>query len=111
MEVRVEFKKLRGASSADILACGSTGHSCPVSGRCSRADELATGKSPEPADTNVRVTTSAALRRILRFFRHFDHVAIAQPEIRGFVSAAIQNPLARFAGGIAARDFNAGEIG
>jgi len=40
--------------SADILVCGFTGHSCPVSLAC---EELATGKSPEPAGWKACATS------------------------------------------------------
>ena len=55
-----------GSRSADIPIRGFTGHSCPVSGEAdavSPPHELATGKSPEPADKNVCPTSMIVFTR------------------------------------------------
>ncbi len=55
-----------GSRSADIPVRGFTGHSCPVSAEAdpnSPPHELATGKSPEPADKNVCPTSIIVFTR------------------------------------------------
>ena len=55
-----------GPRSADIPVRGFTGHSCPVSVEAdvvSPSHELATGKSPEPADKNVCPTSIIVVTR------------------------------------------------
>ena len=55
-----------GSRSADILVRGFTGHSCPVSTEAdpnSPPHELATRKSPEPADKNVCPTSIIVFTR------------------------------------------------
>ena len=51
---------------ADIPVCWFTGLFCPVwqITRADRPPELATGKSPAPADRNIRATVAGSLPRI-----------------------------------------------